>query len=429
MDKTLSFLWGNCSNIITLPSSHWLVTTGKVAIYRTQSQLKTLEQREANSPRRSRRQEIINLRAEINKIETRKTIQKINATKIGFIPGLQGWFNIRKSINVIHHINKLKKKNHMIISLDAEKAFDKIQHPFMIKVLESDPINSTRELLQLINTFSKLAGYKINSKKSVALFFSDDKEAEKEIRETSPFTIATSNIKYLGVTLTKQVKDLYNKNFVTLKKEIKEDTRKWKDLPCSWIGRINIVKMAILPKAIYRFNAIPIKIPPQFFTDLERIIINFIWKNKRPRIAKTTLYNKRTSGGITIPDFKLYYRAIVLKTAWYWHKNRQVDQWNRIENPDINPCTYEHLIFDKTAKMIQWGKDSIFNKWCWHNWMRVCRRLQIDPCLSPCTKLKSKWIKDLNINPATLNLLEEKVGGTLEQIGIGDRFLNITPGA
>ena len=107
-----------------------------------------------------------------------------------------------------------------------------------------DPINSIRELLQLITTFKKLAGYKKNSKIPGVLLYSGDKGAEKEIRETHPCTITTNNIKYLGIMLTKQVKDLYNKNIVALKKEIKEDTRKWKDLPCSWI-----VKMAVLPKS------------------------------------------------------------------------------------------------------------------------------------------------------------------------------------
>jgi hypothetical protein len=128
-----------------------------------------------------------------------------------------------------------------------------------IIVYISEPKNSTRDLLQLINNFSKVAGYKINSNKPVAFIYTNDKQFEKELRETTLFTIATNNIKYLGVTLTKQVKYLYENNFKSLKKETDEDLRKWRDLPCSWIGRINVIKMAILPKAIYIFNAIPTK--------------------------------------------------------------------------------------------------------------------------------------------------------------------------
>jgi len=172
-------------------------------------------------------------------------------------------------------------------------------------------------------------------------------------------------------------------------KEIEDDTNKWKGFPCSWIGRISILKMFTLPKAIDRFHKIPINVPRAFFMERVQPILKFVWSQKRPRIAKGMLKRKSKAGGITVPDVKLYYKAVIISGT----KTDTYNQWNRLENPEMDPQLYGQLLFDKAGKKIQWKKDSLFNKCCWENRTAICKRMKLDHFLTPQTKINSKWMK------------------------------------
>ena len=155
----------------------------------------------------------------------------------------------------------------------------------MILYIEN-PKNNIRKLLELISGFSKVSGYKINTQKSLAFLYTNNEKSEREIKESIPFTTATKRIKYLVINLPRETKELYTENYKTLMKEIKDNINRWRDIPFSWVGIINIVKITMLSNAIYRFSAIPIKLPVAFFTELEQKFPNSYGNTKDPELPK-----------------------------------------------------------------------------------------------------------------------------------------------
>ena len=160
-----------------------------------------------------------------------------------------------------------------------------------------------------------------------------------------------------------------------------------------------------------------------FFTELEQNFFTICMETQKIPNSQSNLEKEKWSWRNQAPDFRLHYKAIDW-TVWLWHKNRNIDQWNRIESSEINTPTCGHLLYDKGGKNIQWRKDILFNKWCWENWTATCKRMKLDYCLTPYRIINSKWIKDPNVRPDAIKLLEENIGRMLFDINHSKIFFD-----
>ena len=225
---------------------------------------------------------------------------------------------------------------------------------------------------------------------------------------------------------------MYTKNYKILLKEIKDNTNKWKASHVQ--GLEDLLLLNYYPKQSTQNNlqiqCNPCQNPNDniFCINLKNHLKIHI-ESKRSSNIQNNLRKKNISGSLILPNFKTFYNATVIKRVWYWHKNRYMDQWNRIESPEINPHTCGQLIFDRGDKNIQWRRDSLFSKWCWESWIAPCKSMKLEHSLTPHTKINSRWLKDLNIRHDTIKLLEENIGKTFSDINCSNVFLGQSPKA